>query len=521
MAFLPLVDRPSVSRRVATTVVAALCLVLGPLADVPAQAAGTYTVTGTVSGDGVGPLDDMPVELQRYEPGTQTFEVIALTDTNVRGAYTFSDVSDGTFRVHVVSDGKYVDGFSAPFTPPGGLTVPVITVQHGGSVSGRVLQTGTTNTPIEDATIEGFPTGGAGGPASVTTTTDETGAFLLGGLPPGGVTIQIRDEQGNHVSEYYDNARTLASAKTVAVQKNANTALSAISLDVGATFAGRVTDTGGSPVEGVAVRALPTDGSTPDAPLTYSDGDGQYVVEGLAAGTYTIQFGDNPGYFDQAYPSPQAVTSGQSKSLAVTVLERTAEVTGTVTDVRGVPLGGIVVDALPVSAGVSGAQSSVSATTARDGSFVLRQLHAGTYRLRASDSRRAYLDRFFDEDITVEGGESADATGVAMSLAPVPVPPAPSAPPTVVKKSASVKVSAKGARKKATLKVRVTARGVTPTGRITIRVGSKKLKTVTLKRGRATVTLTRQKKGKRTYTIVYSGDSTVRGKSVTSKVRIR
>jgi hypothetical protein len=80
-----------------------------------------------------------------------------------------------------------------------------------------------------------------------------------------------------------------------------------------------------------------------------------------------------------------------------------------------------------------------------------------------------------------------------------------------------VKVSAKGARKKATLKVSVTARGVTPTGRITIRLGSKKLKTVTLKGGKATVTLTRQKKGKRTYTIVYPGDGMVRAKTVNSK----
>jgi hypothetical protein len=108
-----------------------------------------------------------------------------------------------------------------------------------------------------------------------------------------------------------------------------------------------------------------------------------------------------------------------------------------------------------------------------------------------------------------------------VTAAPAVTPPVvqPTAPPVLAK--ASVKVIAKGARKKASLTITVKASGVTPTGRVTIRLGSRTLKTATLKGGKATVTLTKQKKGKRTYKIAYSGDSKVRAKSTTSVVRIK
>jgi hypothetical protein len=507
MAFTHLAaGRSSLPRRLTTTVVVALCLVLGPLAAAPAQAAGPYTVTGMVAGEGGGPLDDMPVELQRYDAVTQTYESIDFDDTDAQGGYTFAAVPGGTFRVHVVSDGKYVDGFSAPFTPPSGVAVPVVTVAVGGSVSGRVLETG-TGAAIEDVTIEAFPSVSTGSSAPLITTTDETGRFRLGGMPSGNVTLRIRDEAGSHVSEYYDDARTAATATTVPVQQGTETALRAISLDVGATFTGTVTDADGVPVGGATVRAVSTGGTVEEA---RSDDSGQYAVHGLPAGDYTIQFVGAVGYFDRTERGTQTVTAGQNLPLGATVLEKTAEMFGTVTDTAGAPLGGIVVDAVPVV----GSSLGATATTTGDGSFVLRQLHAGTYRLRVSDVRHAYVDRFFDDDITIEGGESVDATSVAMSPTPVVAPPS---LPVVVKKTSSIAIKAKAAKKKVTLTITVKASGVTPTGKVTIKLGRKKLKTVTLKRGTTKVTLTKQKKGKRVYTVVYAGDSRVRERTVNSK----
>ena len=524
MALSSTVDRPSVPRRLGTSVVVLLGLILGPLA-VPAQAAGTHTVTGTVAAQGGGPLDDMSVELQQYDAGTQTFSPLAVTDTNAQGRYTYDAVPDGRFRVHVVSDGRYADAFSAAFTPPDGLAVPVISVPLGGSMSGTVED---TTGAVEQATIVARPSAAtSSGDLSVTTSTDELGRFVLGGLAPGAFTVEIRDDEGNHVAEYYDDAPTAATAKAVTVRQGVDTPLGDIDLVKGASISGTITDSDGSSIEGATVRVVRTSagGAGAEVHVGTSDDTGRYLVQGLAAGTYTIQFVGNVGYFDQTMPATQTVVQGGVTVLGATVLEKSAELSGAVTDTGSAPLGGILVEAFAVTGGVAGSQSSASATTAGDGSFVLRQLHGGTYRLRASDGTRRYLDRFFDDDITVEGGESADATGVALSLAPVVVPVVPAAPyvpPAVMaKRSAQLTVAAKGARRKATLRITVRARGVTPTGKVRITLGRKTLKTVTLRGGKVTVTLRKQKKGSRTYSVVYSGDSKVRATSTTRKVRIR
>ncbi len=96
-----------------------------------------------------------------------------------------------------------------------------------------------------------------------------------------------------------------------------------------------------------------------------------------------------------------------------------------------------------------------------------------------------------------------------------------SAATAAVKVAPSMSVSGKGAKKKATLTITVKATGVVPTGRVTIKLGSKTLKTVTLKSGKASVTLTKQKKGNRKYTIIYGGDAKVLAKTVTKTVKVK
>jgi hypothetical protein len=294
---------------------------------------------------------------------------------------------------------------------------------------------------------------------------------------------------------------------------------------------------GGDPVGDVNVFALPVvDGETDyeHAYGTYGNDSGGYSIAGLPAGEYKIQFAQNFGFFDEffndkatdALADTQTVLLGASVDLGTTVLEQSAEITGRVTDVSGTGLGDILVEAFPVVEGVVAEDGLDYAYTEGDGTYNLRDLHAGTYRLKVQDGLHRYQDNFITE-VTVEGGESPDIEPIVLTLAPVVapvVPPAPytPAPAPVVKKSASVNVSAKGAKKKATLTITVKASGVTPTGKVTIKLGSKTLKTVTLKGGKAKVTLTKQKKGKRTYKVIYSGDSRVRTKTVTtSKVTIK
>ncbi|MDM7830630.1 Ig-like domain repeat protein [Cellulomonas edaphi] len=108
-----------------------------------------------------------------------------------------------------------------------------------------------------------------------------------------------------------------------------------------------------------------------------------------------------------------------------------------------------------------------------------------------------------------------------------------SSAPTVVKSSTSAVVTVKVAKATpkvsftaptkvakgayATLKITVSATGVTPTGKATIKDGKKVIKTVTLKGGKATVKLPRLKAGKHTLVVTYTGSATVNAKASAAK----
>lgn len=94
----------------------------------------------------------------------------------------------------------------------------------------------------------------------------------------------------------------------------------------------------------------------------------------------------------------------------------------------------------------------------------------------------------------------------------------------VAKVAAVVSAGAKArGKKRVRLTVTVRAAGLTPTGAVTIRRGSKVVaRGKALRNGRVVVDLTRQKKGRTQYTIVYSGSASVEARAVkTATVRVR
>ncbi|MCW2838522.1 MAG: hypothetical protein JWR55_5 [Aeromicrobium sp.] len=390
-----------------------------------------------------------------------------------------------------------------------------------GSLSGTVLETGTSE-PIQDAIVEVISLNST---VVAATETDEVGTFSLPSLSPGSYRVHVSDAEGNHVAEYYDEAPDLSTSATVTVTEDGDTPLGTIRLDVGARIAGTVRGEDGTPIDRASVDALGTVNGTEVRYGAETDENGSYTVQGLPGGAYRIEFRANDiAYFDEFYQDratagaadPVTIAAGSKTDLGMTGLAAAVPVRGLVTDAAGAPLGGIGVEANRNSNGVVVAQSSGSAVTTSEGVFSLR-LPPGSYRLAIGDGSSEFQNLDGDT-ITIEAGETPDS-GV---FTQIPAAPAPSTPPVVAKRSASVKVSAKNARKKATLTITVRASGVTPTGKVTIRLGSRTLKTVTLRNGRAKVTLNKQKKGKRTYKINYSGDSRVRAKTVsTSKVKIK
>lgn len=69
--------------------------------------------------------------------------------------------------------------------------------------------------------------------------------------------------------------------------------------------------------------------------------------------------------------------------------------------------------------------------------------------------------------------------------------------------------------------ITVSAKGTTPTGKVTLRVDGRTVKTVSLTKGKATVKVGTLRKGKHTFQVKYAGSSTVNKVTVTKRHTVK
>ena len=171
--------------------------------------------------------------------------------------------------------------------------------------------------------------------------------------------------------------------------------------------------------------------------------------------------------------------------------------------VVGTPRVGRTLTATPPS--VTPTATLVTYQWLRDG-IAIEGATAGAYKLTAGDL-----------------GRKISVRALTQRPAYSPVSPVSAATATVLKALPSVSASARargGKRVRITVKVRTT--GFTPTGRVTVKRGSKVVAgNRLLRNGDLTIDLSSQPKGRTRYTVVYSGSSTVYGKTVsTAYIRV-
>ncbi|NYI39044.1 hypothetical protein [Aeromicrobium tamlense] len=94
----------------------------------------------------------------------------------------------------------------------------------------------------------------------------------------------------------------------------------------------------------------------------------------------------------------------------------------------------------------------------------------------------------------------------------------------MVKTSSKLAVKAKPGKRKATVTIAIKAPGVATSrihGKASIYAKGKRIKTVNVRNGKATFTIAKQKKGKRTYTVRYSGNRIITSSAKSLKIAIR
>ena len=270
-----------------------------------------------------------------------------------------------------------------------------------GTISGVVVAAD-GGAPVGGICVTAVPPG----PGNVRTTTAGDGTYTLSGLAAGPYAVEFTTgcgNTGNFAPQWWENAASQGMGNPVQVTSGATVTGIDAHLQTGATVSGTVAAAvGGAPVAGICVDvwqgASGSQGANPTATAT-TGGDGSYVIDGLAAGQYTVEFvngcGDTADYAAQWWNGASSQMSATSFQLEAggtegpvdALLAAGGGIGGTVTAVAGgLPVQGVCVSVTSTT-GAGG-----SAVTAADGTYSVTGLLPGAYDVEFLDGTSCQYD---------------------------------------------------------------------------------------------------------------------------------
>ncbi len=132
------------------------------------------------------------------------------------------------------------------------------------------------------------------------------GTFSVTNLPPGQYQVYVGDpacsfSEPSLAPQWYLDQASLTRSTIVTVSTGGTTTLSDSTLVPDGSVSGRVTGTGGAPLPGVCVAAIPT-GAAAIPVYSVTGSTGRYSIGDLPAGPYRVKFSsgcDAAGYLTQ------------------------------------------------------------------------------------------------------------------------------------------------------------------------------------------------------------------------------
>lgn len=259
-----------------------------------ASISGKVTAAGTTT-----PLSGISVSACPEMGG-----VCGNSTTNENGEYTLTGIGAGKYRINfrpqngVNRVGGYFGGNTYQSATP--VTVANseqkqninFSMMAGGIITGRVTQNG-TDTPLAgvSVSVSGIDGSEAGYGFA---TTDTQGRYTVSGLNASAYRVYFSyptqggnppGVQSNYASTYFgSNFRESATAVNVALgteTTNINATLMS-----SASISGRITDSSGNPLSGIAITVMTTQWNNEGYATT--NADGEYVVGGLNPGQYRV-----------------------------------------------------------------------------------------------------------------------------------------------------------------------------------------------------------------------------------------
>ena len=339
------------------------------------------------------------------------------TRTGARGYYTSAGLPAGRYVVFFFTgcgnSGNWLGQVYKDSANPARPTVVRVTagkatgnidavLQRGGEISGTV----TNGAGKRLSNICVFPVAAGDGDQGelIQQAVSRNGAFHVRGVPPGGYQVNFSpcNIASPYTSVWWKNAATQQQARVIRVAN-----LQHVShIDQVIPLAGKITGVvtastaAGPPLAGICVDALPTAADGAGAfGFTVTAADGSYVLAGLPAGGYQLQFStgcrNNGNYLPETYPGVVTVTDGTTDAGINGVLPLGAQVSGVVTNSGAHPVGGICVTVAGGPGDIYGNQTQ----TAANGSYAVDQLAAGSYAIQFSGgcgNRGSYAPQGYD-----------------------------------------------------------------------------------------------------------------------------
>ncbi|WP_169907692.1 carboxypeptidase regulatory-like domain-containing protein [Priestia abyssalis] len=314
----------------------------------------------------------------------------AVTDSN--GDYLIPNLASGDYVV-VASAENFAAQTLAAMIIDGQITLLNFTLQpNPGTLTGQV--TDSNGTPIIGATVSVQLSTGTG-IIIASAVTDSNGIYTIPGLSSGTYTVNATAP----------NFQTAISGAVIS--PNATTTVNfALAPNPGA-ITGQITDAQtGTPIAGANVEVRVVDSSGAIVATVFSDPNGQYLVNQLAPGSYTLII--SAGNFQTAAVS-EMVVSGQTSTANVSLSPSPGSITGPVLNSQGgTPIPGAAVN-------VVNSQGALITTvlTSEDGTFVVNGLPPDQYTLTifADNFQNGTVGAFVQSNVT---------TPVTVSLVPQP-----------------------------------------------------------------------------------------------------
>lgn len=288
---------------------------LGAVAGSASAAPGDGFITGTVTNSAGQPLEGVYANAHWWDADNEEWDNLGWVLTDASGHYQLGPVPAGTYLLVFDS----VDGYASEeiydvvLGPGQTVTGQDVQLVPGGHISGTVTNPSGNNVNPTFVQLWWWDTTLKTWSPSMLALTSQ-GEYTFRNLAPGPYRVEFQPT--DFMPEFWSNAATVQTAKSINVSSGRTVTGIDAQLDYGASLSGTITGTGGVQLSGIRAVAYRFNSATKvweQRATATSGGGGGYLLRGLAAGTYRLEFWDpTDAYTTEYWPGAASLETATS-----------------------------------------------------------------------------------------------------------------------------------------------------------------------------------------------------------------